>query len=413
MSISTPQGGGARRPSATKATVGGKPNLDKDESTPAAEAAGTKAAGAARPGAAKAAGARATGAKAAGARATGARATGAAGEAKADAETTSTGTRATGTRAAKTAGGRSAAGARAAGTRAAGAKAADAKAADTKSADAKAAGTKATDAKATDAKTTDAKTTDAKTDVKSADAKTARAKAAGTRPAAKAASTRPAAKAGGRRPIAPVKVSQGRNWGPILLFAAVILIAVGIIGFAGWKVYDTSKTVSDRVSDISGAKNFRKSDPNLVKAAQHQGGPIKYPQNPPVAGKHNPDWQNCMGDVYDAPIASEHAVHSMEHGAVWVVYNPAKLNKDQIAALAEKVKDKDYTLMSPMENLDAAVSVQAWGFQLKTDDPADSRIDDFIKATRKNAGVEAAACSGGITETGTTPRDLQPAGQGG
>jgi len=243
---------------------------------------------------------------------------------------------------------------------------------------------------------------------RSAGAKAAGAKSAGTRPAAKAGASKPAAKFGGRRPIAPVRVSQGRNWGPILLFTAVILIAVGIIGFAGWKVYDSSKTVSDRVSDISGAKNFRKTDPNMVKPAQHQSGPITYPENPPVAGKHNPDWQNCMGDVYDAPIANEHAVHSMEHGAVWVVYNPAKLNKDQIAALAKKVNGKEYMLMSPMENLDAAVSVQAWGFQLKVNNPADKRIDEFIKATRKNAAVEAAACSGGITETGTTPHDLQP-----
>jgi uncharacterized protein with PIN domain len=101
----------------------------------------------------------------------------------------------------------------------------------------------------------------------------------------------------------------------------------------------------------------------------------------------------------------------MEHGAVWLVYNPAKVNKEQIEALAKKVRGKEYTLMSPMENVDATVSVQAWGFQLKVNDPADKRIDEFIKATRKNAAVEAAQCSGGITETGTTPRDLQQSQQ--
>lgn len=357
MSISTPQGGGSRRPSATKATATGKPNLDKDESD---KPAGRKAASS----------------------------TASRSSASGSTSSRSTSSRSTG----------KAAGAKAAGTKADGAKT-------------------STDAKAAEAKTAaGAKSTGAK----STGTKAAGAKAAGTRPAAKAAAakaaTRPAAKAAGRRPIAPVKVSQGRNWGPIILFTAVILVALGIIGFAGWKVYDSSLTVSDRVSDISGAKNFRKSDPNLVKPAQHQSGPIKYPQNPPVAGKHNPDWQNCMGDVYDAPIANEHAVHSMEHGAVWVAYNPAKLTKDQVAALAKKVSGKEYTLMSPMENLDAAVSVQAWGFQLKVDNPADKRIDEFIKVTRKNAAVEAAQCSGGITETGTTPRDLQqqqPAAQTG
>jgi hypothetical protein len=362
MSISTPQSGGSRRPSATKATAGGKPNLDKDESTPA-KAAGTRA------GTARSAGAGAAGAKATGAKSTTAKRTSAkpAGDTEASDATQ----------------------ARAAGTKSSGTKSSGTRAAGTKAAGAKAAGAKASGTKA------------------------AGAKATGSRPAARTTGTRPAAKAGGRRPIAPVKVSQGRNWGPILLFATAILIAVGIIGFAAWKVYDSQLTVSDRVDSIDGAKNFRTSDPNLVKAAQHQSGPITYAQNPPVAGKHNPDWQNCMGDVYDAPIASEHAVHSMEHGAVWVVYNPAKLDKAQIDALAKKVQGKEYSLMSPMENLDTAVSVQAWGFQLKTDNPADKRIDDFIKATRKTAGVEAAACSGGITETGTTPRDLQPVQQGG
>jgi hypothetical protein len=323
MSISTPQSGGSRRPSATKATAGGKPNLEKEESAGSSATKATKAA------------ASKTASKAAASKTT---------------------------------------------SKAAGA----AKAAPKRTASA----TKAGASKATGSRLGDG--------------------GKSGRPV-----TRPATKGGGRRPLTPVRVSQGRNWGPIAMFSAVILIAVGIIGFAGWKVYESALTVSDRVSDISGAHDFRKSNPDLVKAAQHQSGPIKYDQNPPVAGKHNPDWQNCMGDVYDAPIANEHAVHSMEHGAVWVVYNPAKLSKDQIANLAKKVTGKEYTLMSPMENLDAAVSVQAWGFQLKVNDPGDKRIDEFIKATRKNAGVEAASCSGGITETGTTPRDLQATQQTG
>jgi hypothetical protein len=306
MSISTPQSGGSRRSSATKATAGGKPNLEKEESAGSSPSKATKAAS-------------------------------------------------------KTAG---------------------------RSASATKAGASS------------------KTPAKAGAAKAGATKA-GSRPAAKAATSRPAAKAGGRRPLAPVRVSQGRNWGPIAMFTAVILVAVGIIGFAGWKVYESALTVSDRVGQIDGAHNFRKSNPDLVKAAQHQSGPIKYEQIPPVAGKHNGDWQNCMGDVYDAPIASEHAVHSMEHGAVWLVYNPAKVNKDQIDKLASKIRGKEFSLMSPMENLDTTVSVQAWGFQLKVDDPDDKRIDEFIKATRKNAGVEQASCSGGITETGTTPRDLQ------
>jgi hypothetical protein len=104
----------------------------------------------------------------------------------------------------------------------------------------------------------------------------------------------------------------------------------------------------------------------------------------------------------------------MEHGAVWLTYDPAKVNKEQIEALQAKVRGKEYSMISPVEGMDKAVSVQAWGYQLKVDDPGDKRIDEFITVTRKNAGIEDASCSGGITETGTKPRDLQqPAQQGG
>ena len=57
--------------------------------------------------------------------------------------------------------------------------------------------------------------------------------------------------------------------------------------------------------------------------------------NPPVGGAHNPTWQNCMGDVYAAPIANEHAVHSLEHGAVWITYQPG-LPADQVDKLQQQ-----------------------------------------------------------------------------
>lgn len=214
-------------------------------------------------------------------------------------------------------------------------------------------------------------------------------------------------KAGGpRKPVKPVKVTQGRAWGPIALFIAVGVLAVGIVGYGGWAAYRGSQPWEERAAGIDGIVNFRTSDPEMVKQGNHQPGSITYTVQPPVAGPHNDLWQNCNGDVYDAPIANEHAVHSMEHGAVWVTYR-SDLPRDQVEVLAEKVRGNDYLLMSPVENLDAAVSLQAWGYQLKVNDVNDGRIDDFIKTLRVSGGVEpGATCGGGITATGTTPRDL-------
>ncbi|MEV1144139.1 DUF3105 domain-containing protein [Micromonospora sp. NPDC049799] len=231
---------------------------------------------------------------------------------------------------------------------------------------------------------------------------------------AKAGSGKPAGNArtggkGPRKPIAPVKVSQGRSWGPIALFTAVGLLAVAIIGYGAWATFQGSKPWEDRADAIDGIVNFRESDKSLVEGGKHQQGSITYAQQPPVAGPHNNSWQNCMGDVYDAPIASEHAVHSLEHGAVWITYRP-DLPADQVEKLAAKVRGNEKLMMSPFEGLDKAISLQAWGYQLKVDNADDGRIDDFIKTLKVNASIEGptALCNQGVTATGTTPRELQP-----
>jgi hypothetical protein len=214
---------------------------------------------------------------------------------------------------------------------------------------------------------------------------------------------------GPRKPIAPVKVSQGRAWGAIALFTAVGVLAAGIIGYGAWAAFQGSKPWEDKAAGIDGIVDFRKKDPKLAKGGQHQAGPIKYDVLPPTSGPHNAAWQNCMGDVYDAPIASEHAVHSLEHGAIWVTYRP-DLPAAEVSALAAKVRGKEKMLMSPFDGLDKPISLQAWGYQLKLDKADDGRIDEFIKALRVNASVEGptALCSTGITATGTTPRELPP-----
>jgi Protein of unknown function (DUF3105) len=245
-------------------------------------------------------------------------------------------------------------------------------------------------------------------------------KPAGARSGAGAAAKRPASKAtrataggkGPRKPVAPVKVGHGRNWGPIALFAAVGVLAAIIIGYGAYAVFQGSKPWDDRAAGIDGIVDYRNNPDKSLTARDHAAGPQKYALNPPVGGKHNQNWQNCMGDVYAAPIANEHAVHSLEHGAVWITYRTG-LPADQVEKLAGKVRGNEYMLMSPVDNLDKPISLQAWGWQLKVDNADDGRIDEFVKALRSNATQEPGApCSQGITATGTTPRDLDP-GMGG
>ena len=206
---------------------------------------------------------------------------------------------------------------------------------------------------------------------------------------------------GGRKPVKPVKAP--RPWGLISLGVAVVLLAVGVITYAAMQANKAGKPFGERpAQQIEGVVNYRKTDSAML-TRNHVKGPVKYTVSPPVGGDHNGAWQNCMGDVYDAQIANEHAVHSLEHGAVWITYRP-DLPKAQVDALAKKVRGTDFILMSPYPGLDKPVSLQAWGFQLKLDKADDPRVDDFIKGFRKAATVEPlATCGNGVTQTGTTP----------
>lgn len=129
----------------------------------------------------------------------------------------------------------------------------------------------------------------------------------------------------------------------------------------------------------------------------HVEGDVEYAQDPPVGGDHNAVWQNC--GVYPEPVAEENAVHSLEHGAVWITYDP-DLPADQVELLTAEAANNNYILVSPREDLPSPVVLSAWGVQLQLDDASDERVGIFLqKYVRGEQTLEPGApCSGG---TGT------------
>jgi hypothetical protein len=112
---------------------------------------------------------------------------------------------------------------------------------------------------------------------------------------------------------------------------------------------------------------------------EHVDTPVQYAESPPVGGPHAPppSWADCTGTVYDVDIRHENAVHSLEHGAVWITYNPDDVSQSDIDTLAKLVDNKAGRMMSPYAGLDSPISVQAWGHQLKVDSAGDKRIKQF------------------------------------
>ncbi len=135
-------------------------------------------------------------------------------------------------------------------------------------------------------------------------------------------------------------------------------------------------------------------------AGLHAAGPITYTENPPMGGSHNVVWQNC--GVYESPIHNEHAVHSMEHGAVWITYRP-----DLAAADVQKLKTAaadDFMLLSPYPGLGHPVVASSWNHQLAFERADDPGLSAFIARYKNNPDTTpefGAACSGGTNVLAT------------
>lgn len=116
---------------------------------------------------------------------------------------------------------------------------------------------------------------------------------------------------------------------------------------------------------------------------------------PPAGGVHWDTWQNC--GVYNEPIETGHAVHSLEHGAVWITYAP-DLPTSDVAKLQSYVEGDPYLLLSPYPDQPKKVVLTGWGVQLQLDDVNDSRIPRFIDRYRLGPYTPepGAACDGGV-----------------
>lgn len=98
---------------------------------------------------------------------------------------------------------------------------------------------------------------------------------------------------------------------------------------------------------------------------------------PPAGGVHHSVWMNC--GVYTEPVPVELAIHSLEHGSVWIAYQP-DLDAAAVTALQQFAKDQTHILVSPYPDLKSPIVLTAWARQLEVETSDDPRIAQFIEA---------------------------------
>ncbi|MGH3718286.1 MAG: DUF3105 domain-containing protein [Pseudonocardiaceae bacterium] len=126
---------------------------------------------------------------------------------------------------------------------------------------------------------------------------------------------------------------------------------------------------------------------------------VHYDHSPPVGGNHSPVWLNC--GIYDLPVPNENAVHSLEHGTVWVTYlpslSPAELDGLRALVKASYHGPDRYVILSPYPGQSAPIIASAWGHQLTLQASTDPRLQSFINYFRQGPQdlERAGRCSGG------------------
>lgn len=197
-------------------------------------------------------------------------------------------------------------------------------------------------------------------------------------------------------PQPPARSNRGLVIGLVAGVAALlVLCAAGVVGTVWFLRHQQSGD-----DEIRGVVDYRATHPEwLAQEHRPDDEQIEYPMTPPAGGPHHAVWQQCQGDVYSVAIDSGSAVHSLEHGAVWVTYQPG-LPAAEIERLAARVRGQDYSMLSPFAGQPTKVSLQAWGYQLQVSTVDDARIDKFLRKYRQAATVEPGApCTSGTTAT--------------
>ncbi|WP_306367420.1 DUF3105 domain-containing protein [Nocardiopsis sp. CC223A] len=206
----------------------------------------------------------------------------------------------------------------------------------------------------------------------------------------------PGQPAGGYGPPAPPQKKS--STGLVIGIIAGALVLVLLLAAGGVWLYTSSRgdSGSGGSDALAGAEvlTFEGLDASHVDTGER----VEYDMFPPAGGPHYSAWQDC--NVYDEPVRAEFAVHSLEHGAVWITYDPS-LSSDQIAVLEGLYTPGGYLVISPMEGLPTPVVASAWGAQIQLGDAEDPALGAFLReyVQSPDAPEPGALCSQGVTET--------------
>ena len=158
-----------------------------------------------------------------------------------------------------------------------------------------------------------------------------------------------------------------------------VVAAVVVVGALGFVIVD--KAVADELPSVS-------QQAHEGRDHVESGQAVAYATATPTSGTHAASSPRC--GIYSQQMPAEFAVHSLEHGAVVIWYQPS-LATEEVSGLEAIVnRFDDRVILSPNAELIQPVVATAWN-RLKAYDGADPELEQFI-TTYRNRGPESFRC---------------------
>lgn len=153
----------------------------------------------------------------------------------------------------------------------------------------------------------------------------------------------------------------------------VVVASVAFLGAIAWQA--RPKTVS--TDDLRGVEV-------AIAAASHTTDPaaLIIPEgDPPAGGPHFPT--PLRSGKYADPVQDGNAIHSLEHGMVWITYNRDKITPEDLKTLEGIQSDHSRdVILSPRPENQTTIGVVSWGRLLRLDKADKKAISDFVSVNR-------------------------------
>ena len=145
------------------------------------------------------------------------------------------------------------------------------------------------------------------------------------------------------------------------------IVGAGVVGLVALML-DAPEEIPEEIPD--GTESV------AIVERNHVAGTVDYDRAVPAGGNHNEVPLTC--GIYESPVVAENAVHSLEHGAVWITYRP-DIGGGAIDTLTGVARARSKTILSPVADQPSPIMATAWGWQLELQDADDIRLRQFVQ----------------------------------